>query len=138
MLKLQEAQHRELGISLPNLRKVYTTRNWLIDRLYQVVRGSCNGEKIAAEDVYYILMHFAGQLDYAKVFFLFTLFNSDKESDSIRDKNLTFIYSIVDFVVKNIDYHEKPHTGMGERVVPRLRESCLLTPSVHVAQVHAT
>ena len=90
LLKLKEAQHRELGISLPNLRKVYTTRNWLIDRLYQVVRGSCNGEKIAAEDVYYILMHFAGQLDYAKVFFLFNLFNSDKESDYIREQPLIF------------------------------------------------
>ena len=91
-LKLKHVEHGELGISLPILRKVYKTRNWLIDRLHKVVRSSCNGgEKIAAEDVYYILMHFSGQLDYAKVFFLFTLFNSDKESDSdsIRDRSLT-------------------------------------------------
>ena len=88
-LKLKHVEHRELGISLPILRKVYKTRNWLIDRLHKVVRSSCNGgEKIAAEDIYYILLHFSGQLDYAKVFFLFTLFNSDKESDSdsIRDR----------------------------------------------------
>ena len=90
LLKLKQAQHKELGISLPNIRKVYMTKNWLIDRLYQVVRSFCNGEKITAEDVYYILMHFAGQFDYAKVFFLFTLFNSDKESDAIRDDLLIF------------------------------------------------
>lgn len=90
LLKLEEVQHKELGISLPNIRKVYMAKNWLIDRLYQVVRSSCNGEKIAAEDVYYILMHFAGQLDYAKVFFLFNLFNSDKESDYIREQPLIF------------------------------------------------
>ena len=86
---LKGVQHRELGISLPNLRRVYKTRSWLIDRLYHVVKSPCeSGERIEAEDVYYILVHFAGQLDYAKVFFLFTLFNSDQGSDSIRDKYL--------------------------------------------------
>ena len=30
------------------------------------------------------------------------------------------------------------YTGRGKRVVPRFRESCLLTPSGHGARVHAT
>ena len=30
------------------------------------------------------------------------------------------------------------YKGLGKRVVPRLHESCLLTPSGHGAQVHAT
>ena len=76
---------------------------------HKVVRSSCKGgEKIAAEDVYYILMHFSGQLDYAKVFFLFTLFNSDKESDSdtIRDRSSTISKKANIMRISDQSFHE--------------------------------
>ena len=68
----------DLGVTLPQLRDALNTKQaWFLDRFYGLLRSAWSGDRICSSDLGHILLHFLGQCEETKVFFLFTLFDKD-------------------------------------------------------------
>lgn len=101
--RLLKLEHPELGVTLPMLRDILTLNHaWFVDRFYELLKVNWEGERFCANDVYFIILHFLGQMYGTKVFFLFTLFDEDESgkltchdlkrvlADSIKESGIAF------------------------------------------------